>query len=71
MGSFRLSKARCPQAKLVCIDLQPVATSQVVEREDVIHVGGFSDAVFELLAVYATQGANTDRWVDKIRSIEL
>ncbi|MCB1640964.1 MAG: VWA domain-containing protein, partial [Xanthomonadales bacterium] len=71
MRQWAQIKARCPQAKLVCIDLQPVATSQVVEREDVIHVSGFSDAVFELLAVYATQGANTARWVDKIRSIEL
>ncbi|GHC08790.1 vWA domain-containing protein [Thermomonas carbonis] len=71
MRQWAQIKARCPQAKLVCIDLQPVATSQVVERDDVIHVGGFSDAVFDLLAVFAAQGANSPRWVDKISSIEL
>jgi 60 kDa SS-A/Ro ribonucleoprotein len=63
-------KARCPQAKLVCIDLQPIATSQVVEREDVLHVGGFSDAVFELLAVFAAEGAGATRWIDRIASID-
>lgn len=71
MRQWAQIKARCPQAKLVCIDLQPAATSQAAEREDVIHVGGFSDAVFDLLAVYAAQGANGSRWVDRIRSIEL
>lgn len=71
MRQWAQIKARSPQAKLVCIDLQPVATSQAAEREDVIHVGGFSDAVFDLLAVYAGQGANSSRWVDRIRSIEI
>jgi 60 kDa SS-A/Ro ribonucleoprotein len=71
MRQWAQVKARCPQARMVCIDLQPVATSQVVERDDVLHVGGFSDAVFDLLAVFAAQGANSPRWVDRIASIEL
>ncbi|NDK38192.1 RNA-binding protein [Pseudoxanthomonas gei] len=64
-------KARCPQARLVCIDLQPCATSQTVEREDVLHVGGFNDAVFELLAGQAAGNASPARWVERIASIEL
>jgi 60 kDa SS-A/Ro ribonucleoprotein len=64
-------KTRCPQAKLVCIDLQPTTTSQAVEREDVLHVGGFSDAVFDLLANFAAEGAGAKRWVEKIASIDL
>ena len=60
----------CPQAKLVCIDLQPVATGQTVERNDVLHVGGFSDAVFDLIANFATEGFGAKRWVEKIASIE-
>jgi len=71
MRQWAQLKARCPQAKLVCIDLQPYATSQTVERDDVLHVGGFSDAVFDLLAVYAAEGAGSTRWVDRIASIEL
>jgi len=63
-------KTRCPQARLVCVDLQPNATRQTVEREDVLHVGGFSDAVFELLAAYAGEGS-TQRWTERINAIEL
>ena len=32
--------------KLVCIDLQPYATTQAPDRSDILNVGGFSDAVF-------------------------
>ncbi|MES2671507.1 MAG: VWA domain-containing protein [Pseudomonadota bacterium] len=71
MRQWEKIKSRCPQAKLVCIDLQPVATSQTVERNDVLHVGGFSDAVFDLIANFAAEGAGAQRWVDKIASIEL
>jgi 60 kDa SS-A/Ro ribonucleoprotein len=71
MRQWAQIKARCPQARLVCIDLQPNATSQSVERDDVLHVGGFSDAVFDLLAVYAAQGAGATRWVERIASMEL
>lgn len=71
MRQWESIKARCPQAKLVCIDLQPVATSQTVERNDVLHVGGFSDAVFDLIANFAAEGAGAQRWVEKIASIEL
>ncbi len=71
MRQWEAIKVRCPQAKLVCIDLQPVATSQTVERGDVLHVGGFSDAVFDLIANFAAEGAGATRWVDKIASIEL
>ena len=39
-----------PQARLVCIDLQPYATTQAPERGDVLNIGGFSDQVFEVIA---------------------
>jgi 60 kDa SS-A/Ro ribonucleoprotein len=71
MRQWETIKSRCPQAKLVCIDLQPVATSQTVERNDVLHVGGFSDAVFDLIANFAAEGAGAKRWVEKIASIAL
>ncbi|MCW0387224.1 60 kDa SS-A/Ro ribonucleoprotein [Xanthomonas sacchari] len=69
MQAWAELKARCPQARMVCIDLQPVATSQTVERDDILHVGGFSDAVFDLLATFAAEGAGTKRWVERIGSI--
>ncbi|GAB2507366.1 RNA-binding protein [Lysobacter humi (ex Lee et al. 2017)] len=71
MREWARLKARCPQARLVCIDLQPYATSQTVDREDVLHVGGFSDAVFELLAGQIAGDATPARWVERIASVEL
>jgi 60 kDa SS-A/Ro ribonucleoprotein len=71
MRQWAQIKARCPNAKLVCIDLQPYATSQTVERADVLHVGGFSDAVFDLLASFAAEGSGARRWVDRIASMPL
>lgn len=71
MRQWSTIKARCPRAKLVCIDLQPVATSQAVERDDVLFVGGFSDAVFELIAAFAEHGGGGASWVEKIAAIEL
>ncbi len=71
MREWAQIKARCPDARLVCIDLQPTATSQTVESPDVLHIGGFSDAVFDLLAVYAAQGGTATRWVERIDSIAL
>jgi len=64
-------KVRNPQAKLVCIDLQPNATTQALERPDVLNVGGFSDEVFEVLARFAEGTLGTDHWVGRIEAIEL
>ena len=71
MREWAQIKARNPNARLVCIDLQPVATAQTVESADVLHVGGFSDAVFELIAVFAAQGGDSARWAERIGSIAL
>lgn len=52
-------RSRNPRAKLVLIDLQPYATTQVQTRADVLNVGGFSDAVFEVVSAFAMESKNT------------
>jgi 60 kDa SS-A/Ro ribonucleoprotein len=64
-------RARNPQARLVLIDLQPSATTQAVEREDILNVGGFSDEVFETVAAFASGGLRGDHWVNAIEAIAL
>lgn len=64
-------KQRCPQAKLVCIDIQPYATTQAMERADILNVGGFSDAVFTMLAQFARGAAGADHWVGEIEKVSL
>ena len=64
-------RARNPKARLVLLDIQPYTTSQVVPREDILHVGGFSDAVFDVLAHFARGDLSGSAWVDRIRSTDL
>lgn len=64
-------KQRNPQARLVCVDIQPYATTQAKEREDILNVGGFSDQVFDLIAEFATGRMNAEHWVGVIEAIRL
>ncbi len=48
-------RGRNPKAKLILIDVQPSSTTQVLGgavRDDVLNVGGFSDAVFEVISAF-------------------
>ena len=62
-------KRRSPNAKMVCIDIQPYGTTQAAEREDIINVGGFSDAVFGLIAAMASGRATAGHWVREIEAV--
>jgi 60 kDa SS-A/Ro ribonucleoprotein len=64
-------KARSPQARLVCIDLQPYGTTQAQERDDILNVGGFSDQVFETVAEFGSGSLAGGHWVSVIESIEI
>lgn len=71
MAEWSRLKARNKAAKLVCIDIQPYGTSQAAEREDVLNVGGFSDAVFAQIADFAAGRMGPDHWVGQIETVEL
>ena len=58
-----------PAPKLVCIDLQPYTTSQAPERDDILNIGGFSDAVFNVVASFLSDDAG--RFVREVESVEL
>lgn len=62
-------KTRNPGAKLVCIDIQPYGTTQAQSRADILNVGGFSDAVFEHVARFAS--GETRDWVEIIKQVEV
>jgi 60 kDa SS-A/Ro ribonucleoprotein len=64
-------RARNPRARLVLIDLQPYTTTQAVEREDILNIGGFSDQVFEVVADFAAGRLHNDHWVGRIESVAL
>jgi len=55
--------------KLVSIDLQPYATVQAPERSDILNVGGFSDAVFSVVAAFLADDGG--RFVAEVEAVEL
>lgn len=71
MREWEVLKQRCPQALLVCIDIQPYATTQAAERRDIMNVGGFSDAVFTMMALFAEGKTGAEHWVGEIEKISL
>lgn len=56
-------------AKLVCLDIQPSATTQVMDNTSVMNVSGFSDQIFTVIADFF----NGDRtnFVKEIESTEI
>ena len=71
MKEWEVIKRRNPKAKLVCIDIAPYGTTQAQTREDVLNIGGFSDAVFSQIAAFANDETGPEHWVGEIAKIEL
>lgn len=70
MMEWRALRLRCPQARLVCLDLQPCGTTQAV-GDEVLNVGGFSDAVFEVIDLFSRGLLRDDHWVACIKQESL
>jgi 60 kDa SS-A/Ro ribonucleoprotein len=68
-NQMRLQGAAMFGPKLICIDLQPYTTSQSPDRDDILNIGGFSDAVFNVVASFLASDAG--RFVAEIESVEL
>lgn len=71
-------RGRNPKAKLILIDVQPYGSTQVngpgvggAARDDVLNVGGFSDAVFDVLSAFTRGDLAGDGWLRAIESIAL
>ncbi len=71
MIEWNAFKVRNRNARLVCIDIQPNGTTQAKERADVLNVGGFSDAVFDVIATFASGATENQHWAHAIDSVSL
>ena len=70
MEEFRKLQQRKPNAKLVCIDIQPYSTSQAPdEKGSVLNIGGWSDQVFTVIDAFLR--GNPRGWVDTIKAVEV
>lgn len=71
LREWEVLKQRNPQARLVCIDIQPTTSTQAVERRDILNVGGFSDAVFTMVARFAAGTMDAEHWLGEIEKVSL
>lgn len=69
MYEWNKLKARNPDAKLICIDIQPYSSTQAKDRADIMNVGGFTDAVFDAMTRFAS-GQSRD-WVEIVQNTEV
>lgn len=68
MTEWETLRSRNPHARLVCIDLVPNTTTQVPDRTDILNIGGFSDAVFEIVSAFASGKSGESAWLSEINS---
>ncbi len=71
MVEWNVFKQRNPKARLVCLDIQPYATSQTKDRVDILNVGGFSDHVFNIISTFAAGELQANHWVGEINRVNL
>ncbi len=55
--------------KLICMDIQPYGTTQAAERSEILNIGGFSDAVFNVISSFLS--SDESRFVKEVESIVL
>ncbi|MEM9187749.1 MAG: RNA-binding protein [Myxococcota bacterium] len=70
MTEWEALRRRNPKAKLICIDLTPNIHKQAIDRPDILNVGGFSDAVFDVVAQFV-QADGGAPWAHLIDQVEL
>jgi 60 kDa SS-A/Ro ribonucleoprotein len=71
LREWQAFKRRNGQAKLVCIDLVPNRTTQAHDDVAILNVGGFSDAVFDVLRLFVKDGLEPRHWVQVIEEVSL
>lgn len=66
---WSMIKKHCKRSKLMSINLQPYTNSQIVDAKDVINIGGFSDAIFDVMGTFFN--GSTDNFVDIVNQVEV
>lgn len=71
MREWKVLKARNPNAKLICVDVQPYTTTQAQERKDVLNIGGFGDEVFRMIGLFVGNKLHPDHWINQVEQVKL
>lgn len=68
---WEIFKQNNPFAKMVCINISPNIHAQIQQQKDVLNVGGFNDAVFEVMENFLEVGSEQDSWAKQVDDIQL
>lgn len=60
-----------PNARMVNLDIAPNTSVQTVSGVNVLNIGGFTDSVFQVMALFFESKGNPDFWVNQIKSVQL
>lgn len=71
MQEWQVFKRNNPNARLVCIDIQPYSTTQASNRADILNVGGFSDQVFDVINTFNSGNSQGEHWVNMIEAVKI
>ena len=71
MKQWNEFRKRNPNAKLICIDIQPNGTTQATGRPEILNVGGFSDSVFTVVDMFLRNDLTSEAWVGTIKNIDI
>jgi len=66
LAAWEEVKVRNPEARLICIDLQALGTSQAPERADILNLGGVTDGMFGAMHRFVARESGGD-WVGLIK----
>ncbi len=68
---WAIIRQRCPKAKMININLQVEETVQINDAKGIINIGGFSEAIFDVIKLWVEDGAQSDGWVKMIEAIQI
>ncbi len=69
--AWRKLRSRNPDARLICIDLQPYTNTQSPDDAHVLNVGGFGDQVWNVIAGFSHGLSPHAHFVDAVERVDL
>lgn len=71
---WALFKKRNPNAKMVCINIQSDPTTQIMDSNSVLNIGGFNDEIFKTIENFTNnkgKNSNIEIWMKEIEAVIL
>lgn len=69
--AWREFKKLNPDSKLICHDFTPNGSTQVLDTNDVMNVGGFSESHFDIVQTFIENDKNENPWISAIKAIKV